>query len=126
MADVVGTLGGRKNIQQLPNALLKRLPCARCRTAQQRLDLGKHLLYRVQVRAVWRQVLHLSSRLLNGLSHPRHFVRGQVVHDHGVALLEFGHQHLLYPGHKRRPVDGAIKHARRYQGSPQNSEFKAR
>lgn len=39
---------------------------------------------------------------------------GQVVDDHGVALFEFGHQHLLYPDHKRLSFDGAIEHARRY------------
>ena len=117
MADVVGALGGRKNIQQLCNALLKCLSGTRRRRAQLRLELGKHVLYRIHVRAVRRQVQHFGSRLLNGLAHARHFMRGQVVHDHGVALFEFGHQHLLYPGHKRLPVDRAIEHARRYQAS---------
>jgi hypothetical protein len=76
------------------------------------LELREHLLDRVEVGRVWRQVEQLGLGGADGLSDRRAFVAGEVVHDHDVARCEGGHEELLDPFNKAGPVDRLIKDAR--------------
>ena len=86
---------------------------ARLGGAQQALELGKHLLDGVQVRAVGRQIPQRSACPINGRLDPDDLVRAQVVHNHDVARAQLRHQKLLHPGQKRISIDRPGQHQRR-------------
>jgi len=85
MANVALALIGSKPLEQRTDGTPERLERAGLGAAQQRLELGKHLLNRVEVRAVRRQVPQLR------------------------------YQELLDPGHKCMAVDRPVQHQRRQQ-----------
>lgn len=80
--------------------------------SQQVLELGEHLLDRVQVGRVWRQVEQLGLGGTDGLADSWAFVAGEVVHDDDVARCEGGHEELLDPFDKTGPVDRLIEDTR--------------
>ena len=81
--------------------------------AEQLLELGEHLLDRVQVGRVWRQVEELGLGGADRLTDDGTFVAGQVVHDHDVARSQCRHEELLDPFGKAGPVDRLIEYLRR-------------
>ena len=67
------------------------------RAFERLLDLAPQVLNRVEVRRIRRPVLPPRAGGFNGLPHPHHLVRGQVVPDDHVVTLPAGHQPLLAP-----------------------------
>ena len=65
VANVALALIGGESVQQRTNGTPKRFERAGLGAAQQRLELGKHLLNRVEVRAVRRQVAQRRARTLD-------------------------------------------------------------
>ena len=112
MVDVALTFVRAEAIHQRSDGIPECFNGACLGRAQQRLELGKHLLDRIEVRAVGRQVLHLRSHALDGLADAHDLVRTQVVHHHDVAVAQLWRQELLDPGAKRPAVDGPVEHQR--------------
>lgn len=75
------------------------------------LELREHLLDRIQVRRVWRQVEQLGLGGADSLADSWAFVAGQVVHDHDVSRRKGGGEELLDPFGKAGPVDRLIENA---------------
>ena len=84
MATVALALIGGKPVEQRTDGTPERLERAGLGAAQQRIELGKHLLNRVEVRAVRRQVPQRSACRLNRRLDAGHLVRAQVIHHHDV------------------------------------------
>ncbi len=76
---------------------------------QERLELGKRELNRVEIGAVWRQETDPRPGAFNGGLHRRLFVDGEVVEDDDIAAPERRHEHLLDVREERRVVEGAVK-----------------
>lgn len=92
--------------------------------AQQRLELGKQLLDRIEIGRVRRQVQDAGTSGGDGLRNASDFVTGQVVGNDDVARAERGAQELTYPGEAQGTLEIST---RKTQGEPveeyQNSLF---
>jgi len=78
--------------------------------SEQKLELGKDLLDRVEVWAVGRQEQQFSPCRPDGLAHGLALVAAEVVHDHDVAGQERGHEELLDIGGEELAVDRPVEH----------------
>ena len=85
------------------------LPCATAGLAQDRLQLRKRQLNRIEVRTVFRQKPAWRADGFDRSSHRGALVTRQVVHD-DVAGRERWHQDLLDVGQQTGAVDRPIKH----------------
>ena len=92
------------------NGVPQDLPCATAGLAQDRLQLRKRQLNRIEGRTVFRQKPELRADGFDRSSHRGALVTRQVVHDDDVAGRERWHQDLLDVGQKTGAVDRAIKH----------------
>lgn len=90
----------------------KRIDAALGGLAQQRLELGEHLLDRIEVRRVWRLVQDAGAPGSDGLRNAADLVAGQVVGNDDVPGVERGAQELTHPGQEHLSVHGAIDHQR--------------
>ena len=95
------------------NCVPQDLPCATAGLAQDRLQLRKRQLNRIEVRTVFRQKPELRADGFDRSSHRGALVTREVVHDDDVARRERWRQDLLDVGQKTGAVDRAIKHGRR-------------
>ena len=109
MAEVIGTLrrgdGGESGPHGRPQARHR----ARGDRAQARFELGKDLLNGIEVGTVGGQVAQVRASRLDRLTHPGHFVTGQIVHDDTVARLEGGGQHLFDIGDEARAIERPVE-----------------
>lgn len=62
----------------------------------------------VEIRAVWRKVFEPGADAFDHCPDPWPLVAGQVVHDHDVAGVKLGQQHLLDIGFKTDAVDRPV------------------
>lgn len=85
------------------------------RFAHQGLDFREDLLNRIEVRRILREKKELRLGLADGCSHGLVFVTAEVIHHDNVSFLQGGHKHLFNIGLEKFSVDGAVKHARRFQ-----------
>jgi hypothetical protein len=109
MADEVSAFLGRDAPGDGTECLPERIDGAQRHLAQQRLELGKGLLDRVQIGAIGWQIPHTRAGILDRLAHRGFFVRGQIVHHHDVVRLQGRHQDLLDIGQEQIGIDGAIE-----------------
>lgn len=98
--------------EQSPDRVPKRRDGAASGGAQHRLQFGEHLLDRIEIGAVWREIEQLRPRLLDGLAHTGDLVGRKVVHDDHIARSQGGRQALLHVGEEGLSVHGAIQHQR--------------
>src|SRR5205807_6505145 len=80
--------------------------------AEAGLELGEHLLDRVEVGAVGREVSEFRARGLDGLANALDLVRAEIVHHDDVAGPKGRREELLGPGAEDLPVDRAVDDAR--------------
>ena len=95
------------------NGVPQDLPCATAGLAQDRLQLRKRQLNRIEVRTVFRQKPEWRADGFDRSSHRGALVTRQGVHDDDVAGRERWHQDLLDVGQTTGAVDRPIKHGRR-------------
>ena len=81
--------------------------------SQQSLELGEHLLDRVEVGRVFRQEHEARPDGSDGLSHRLSLVGAEIVEDHDVARLEGRREELFDIGAEAFAVDGAVEQAGR-------------
>jgi len=74
--------------------------------AQELFELEPSFFNGIEVGRVGRQIEQFGATGFDSLLDAANFVRRQVVHDHYVAGLEFGTQHLLHIGGKHLAVGG--------------------
>jgi hypothetical protein len=65
--------------------------------AEDCLEFGEGHFDRIEIRTECRKIKKLRAPCLNALSDSRHLVRGEVVTDYHVPLLEFRREYLLDP-----------------------------
>ena len=87
------------------NCVPQDLPCATAGLAQDRLQLRKRQLNRIEVRTVFRQKPELRADGFDRSSHRGALVTREVVHDDDVARRERWRQDLLDVGQKTGTVD---------------------
>ena len=73
------------------------------------LELGEHLLDRVEVRRVWRQEDELGADAADGAPHGKTFVATEIVHDDDVARCEGRQEELLNIGGEALAVDRSVE-----------------
>ena len=79
--------------------------------AQECLQLGEHLLDRVQIGAVGWQEEEFGAGRADGASDCRALVTAEIIHDDDVAAVQGRHQEVLDVGQERAAIDRAIEHA---------------
>ena len=94
------------------NASPEGFAASRCRFAQERLELGKHLLDRILIGRVWRQQQQLRAAGLNRFAYAGNLVAGQIVSNDDVARAECRRQELFDIGAKRRAIDRTVQDQR--------------
>jgi hypothetical protein len=95
-------------------------PIALCRVSTVRapalrkkmLQLGEHLLDRIHVWAVGRQIEEGSSTTFDRLFDAGYFMATEIIEDNNITSVELGSQHLLRPGPEAGTIDRSIEHAR--------------
>ena len=91
--------------------------------AEQGLELGKHHLDRVQVRAVGWQEQQVRTGISYRPTHGNVFVAAQVVEHDDVARPQGWQKELRHPRQEQTAVDGAVEHAGRNQAiGPQGGQ----
>ncbi len=109
MADIVSTFRRGEGGEGRPD----RRPQAGHRTrgdrAQAGFEFGKALFDGIEGGAVGRQVEQLRPSRLDCVTHPSHFMTGQIVQDDRVAWAERGGQDLFDIGDKARAIDRAVE-----------------
>jgi len=86
------------------------LECSFFGFAQERFELGKDLLNRVEVWAIGREEEEPGAPVSNRLANRLSFVAAKVVHDDDVAWPEGWRQHLAHIGREPFPVDRPVQH----------------
>jgi len=127
MPDEVQTFVRRKQIQRDRDELKHLIEAARSRRPQERLQLRKRHLDRIEVRAVRGQEAEPRPDAFDRGLHLGLFVHGQVIEDDDIARAQCRDQDLLDVGEKRGIVDRTIKHRRRGQAidaQPRNDRLR--
>lgn len=109
MLKVIAALGGLEARHRRADGGPQELSGATARLPQNRLQLGKRLLDRIQIGAVFRQIPETRAR---GLKRPPDrwtFVTRQVVHDDNVAGRQRRDQDLLDVGEEAHAIDRPIE-----------------
>lgn len=88
---------------------------AGCRGAQQRLELGKGALDRVEIRRVVRKVEQAHACALDCLANTGDLVCWEVVDDDDIGGRKLGHQYLLDISAEGVSVHGTIEDHGRYE-----------
>ena len=109
MADIVSTFRRGDGSQGWPNRRPQAGHRARGDRAQARFALGKDLFDRIAVGAVGGQIEQVRASRLDRLTHPGHFVTGQIVQDDAVARLEGGSEHLFNRGDEAGAIERAVE-----------------
>ena len=94
--------------------------------AEPRLEFGKELFYRVQIRRVRGQKEYDGSGRGDRFRDSRHLVTAEVVEDHGVSGLERWAQALTHVSQKHLTVQGPVGDHRCGQSAPAQSAHKGR
>ena len=93
-------------VEELADGVPESVAGAGGSASEHRLQLGEHLLDRVQVRRVGRQVEDAGAGGGDRLADACHLVGGKVVHRHDVAGRQAGRKELLDVGANASPVIG--------------------
>jgi hypothetical protein len=104
-------------IQQFPDFLPQGLDISFGGLAEARLEFGKELFYRVQIRRIGWQKEDGGSGRDDRLLDSRHFVTAEVVEDHGISGLERWAQKLTHISQKHLAVHGPVGDHRRGQSA---------
>lgn len=80
--------------------------------AHQMLKLGKDLLDRIEIGAIWRQEQELGPSATDRLADGGPFVAAQIVHDDDIAGRKRRHEELLDILSEALAVDRLVEHAR--------------
>ena len=119
MGEVVGTFLRGDRRQGGGNGRLQGGDGPGGRLSQERLELGKRLLNRIEVRRIRRQEDQAGARLLNGRPGGPHLMSGEIVKHDQVARPEGGDEERLDISAKGGAVEGAVeKHGRRQPPHP--------
>ena len=94
--------------------------------AEPRLEFGKELFYRVQIRRVRGQIEYGGSGRGDRFLDSRHLVTAEVVEDHGVSRLERWAQELTHISQKHLAVHRPVGDHRRGQSAAAQSAHKGR
>ena len=95
-----------EEVDEFANSGPKALDGSLSSLAQERFQLGEGVFDGVEVWAVGREVEELRAGCFYYLSHIRAFVTWQVVHNHDVALAQFGQENFFDVGLKGEAVIG--------------------
>lgn len=98
----------RDEIDEAPDGILERRDRSFGCLAQERLQLREGHFDGIEVWAVGWKVEQRRAGRLDHLAHLRPFVAGEIVHDHDVALRQFGDEHLADIGLEGVAVDRTI------------------
>lgn len=109
MPDVGGAFGWLEVIEQCSDAPPGCLDGSLVGFSDEGLELGKHHLDGVEVRAVGRQEQQARTDIADGLPGFLSLVASQIVEDDDVALCQGWDQCLLHPSGEGRPIDRAIQ-----------------
>jgi hypothetical protein len=120
MADVVRALIRAEEGQGGRDERVHLIEVARAGRAEERLELGKGLLDRIEVRTVRGEEAELGAGGFDGGLHVGLFMHGQVVEDHDIARPEGRHEHLFDVGPETRLVDRPVEDGR--GGQPRHAE----
>lgn len=115
IAKEVAALGLAEKVEENADAIPERFHSTLGVFAQERFELGKGLLDRIEVRAVGRQIAQFCARGLDGGADRNALVRTEIVHHNDVAGCERGDQHLFDIGQERGRVHWSVHHHRRGQ-----------
>ena len=113
MLKVVAALGRLKARQRCANRGPQELAGATAGLPQNRFQLRKGVLDRIQIRTVFREIPKTRAGTRDGPADHGTLVTRQVVHDDDVAGRQRRDQDLLDVGEEAGPIDRAIKHGRR-------------
>ena len=116
MPDVVRALLRHEEAERRRHQLTNVLEGAWPERAEERLQFGKRLFDRIEVRAIGRKKAQQSARLLDRGAHLGLFVGSEIVKHDDIAWPQRGHQHLLNVGTKRGVINRPIEHGGRGQG----------
>jgi len=110
--EVVCAFAGGDTIEQLSDFLPEGFEVALGGFAEPRLEFGKELFDRVQIRRVGGKIEHGCAGGGDRSLHSSHFVTAEIVEDHGVSRSERWAQELTHIRQKYLAVHGAIGHHR--------------
>ena len=112
MPKVVAALGRFEARQTRADGDPQHLASTTARLPQDRFQLRKGVLNRIEIRTVFRQKPERRSDVFNRPADRGTLVTRQVIHDDDVARREGRDQDLLNVGEEARAIDRAIKHGR--------------
>ena len=92
--------------------------------AEYGLELGEHLLDRVEIGTLGRQEEHGSAGRLDCALHGRLLMAGEIVHDDDLARMQSGEQNLFDIGQEQVAVDRTIADERRNRPSSRRPAMK--
>ena len=111
MTEKVGTFGWCEAWDQVAERFPECADGSQCPGAEQCFEFGESLFDRVQVGTVGRQIEQACAGTLDCLTNAGNLVRAEPVHDHDIATVQRGNQHLLDIGEEGLAVDRPIEHA---------------
>src|SRR6266849_8343830 len=88
--------------------------CVLGRLAQMRLEFAEGEFDRVEVRRILRKINERRARRFDRLLDAGDLVNRQMIHEHGIAALEWWNKALFNVSEKHRPVHCSRKHERRH------------
>lgn len=123
MPDEIPAFLRRAQVQRDRDELDDLIEAARSRRPEERFQLRKRELDRIEIRTVGRQELQSRPALLDGGAHLGLFVRREIIeHDH-VARLERRREDLFDVRQERRVIDRPVKDRRRREAvEPQGDD----
>ena len=122
--EVVCAFAGGDCIEQFPDFLPEGVDVSSGGFAEHRLEFGKELFDRVQIRRVRGQKEHGGSGRGDRFVDSRHLVTAEVVKDHGVSRLERWAQELMHISQKHLAIHRPVGDHRRGQSSAAQSADK--
>ena len=113
MEQIVQALVGREVFDGDGEAAPEPLHGAARQFAQTVLDLGKHLLDRIEIGAVRGKEPRLRANGLDSVANGDGLVGAEVVHDNDVSLAQGGNKKLFNVGVEFFAIDGSVEDTRR-------------
>ena len=115
MAEEVGAFGWREAWDEIAKRFSECADGSQRPGAEQCFEFGESLLDRVQVGTVGGQIAQVCAGTLDRLANAGNLVRAEPVHDHDIAAVQRGNQHLLDIGEEGLAIDRPIEYARSNQ-----------
>ncbi|CAM4125934.1 hypothetical protein VRRI112168_15200 [Vreelandella rituensis] len=112
MTDIAIAFAGSEPIQLGAHRRPQRIDGTSGGLAQQRFQLRKDLLDRVEIGTVRWQIASLGTPRFDRFSHAGDLMRAQVIHDDDVADAQRRGERLFHPGAKGGSIDGSIENQR--------------